>query len=75
MIQGSLLFPINVTLSNGQSLEWNLASLTVQVDELQNKNIFGYALAVFLVGAIIQSIGFAVEFRDSKRPKDSKGQE
>jgi len=67
------IIPINVTLSNGQSLEWNLASLTVQVDELQNKNIFGYALAVFLVGAIIQCIGFAVEFRDSKRPKDSNG--
>jgi len=62
------VIPINVTLSDGQILEWDLASLTTRVDALQEKNLFGYALVVFLIGAVIQCIGFVVAFRESKRP-------
>lgn len=63
------VIPINVTLSNGQTLEWDLASLTTQVNALQNKNIFYYTLVVFLVGAVIQFIGFIIDFRENRRPK------
>jgi len=59
------VIPITVTLSNGQELEWNLASLTTRVAELQNRNLFGYTLIVFLTGVVIQCIGFIVD----KRPK------
>ncbi len=63
------VIPINATLSNGQTMKWNLASLVQKVDELQNKNLFGYRLVVFLIGAVIQCIAFFYQRRERKRPK------
>lgn len=63
------VIPINVLLSNGQTLEWNLASLTAQVDTLRSKNLFGVAAVVFLLGVAIQCAAFIILYRESKRPK------
>jgi len=63
------VIPIDVSLSNGQTLHWSLGSLTTEVDAMQNKNLFAYSLVVFLFGVFIQCIGFVGQYREDKRPK------
>jgi len=67
------VIPINVTLSTGQTLEWELASVTREVDSIRNKSLFWLSLVVFLVGVAIQCIGFAVEMWLSKTENATSG--
>ena len=60
------VIPIKFSLSNGQTLDWDLEFLVTRIDKLQNRNIFCYAIIVFFVGAFIQCIGFVIESRKCK---------
>lgn len=63
------VIPINVTLSNGKTLKWELSSLSNDVDALQNQSLFWLSLVVFFAGVTIQCVGFALDFRESRKQK------
>ena len=63
------VIPIQVEVSNGQTLEWSLESATEEVAKLEKQNLFRYSLVVFFTGALIQCIAFYLERKESRRPK------
>jgi len=51
---------VEVNLSNGQSVPWDINEITFLVNQLKSRNIFKWALLVFFTGVIIQGIGYKV---------------
>ena len=51
---------VEVKLSNGQSVEWDLNEIESMVGGLKTANTFRWALGMFFVGALVQVIGFRI---------------
>lgn len=51
---------VEVKLSNGQSVEWDLNEIERMVANMKSSYTFWWAMAVFLVGVILQIIGFKI---------------
>jgi hypothetical protein len=52
------IVPLKIELSNGQTVDWNWESLDTEVEKLKQQNIFKYATVIFVIGAIVQIVGF-----------------
>ncbi len=57
---------IGIELSDDQKLNWELEPLTILVNELKNKNLFKWAVAIFFSGIVVQVIGFVIDKAASK---------
>lgn len=49
---------VEVKLSNGQSVNWDLNEISDLASQLKSSSLFYWALAIFLFGILIQVIGF-----------------
>ena len=58
--------PIEIHLSNGQTLNWNLDALNTKVVKLKSSHLFVWAIIIFIVGVVIQIIGFSIENKKEK---------
>jgi len=52
--------PVSITLSNGQKVEWNLVKIRQKVQQLKNRSIFAWGVALFVLGLFVQVLGFVV---------------
>jgi hypothetical protein len=57
--------PIVVELSDGQKPEWDLESLEDRVSQLKSTHLFRVAIGIFLLGVVVQVIGFVVDLKSS----------
>jgi len=55
---------VEVKLSNGHIVKWDLNEIEPMVDNLKSPYIFYWALSLFLVGVVIQIIGFKIRKND-----------
>jgi len=62
------IVPLQVDLSNGQKVQWDVRQVEAQVASLKQSRVFDFALALFILGTVIAVIGFLIE-RLSTDPK------
>ncbi|HCP91331.1 MAG TPA: hypothetical protein DIT76_04685 [Spartobacteria bacterium] len=55
------IIPLQVELSNGQKVQWDLKQVEAQVTSLKERRVFDYAAVFFILGTVITIIGFVVE--------------
>ena len=60
---------IMVEMSNGQSGQWDVQFMGKLIEENHRKSILHYSVAVFMLGAILQVLGFWIDRRNT--PIDS----
>jgi hypothetical protein len=53
--------PLQVELSNGQKVQWDLRQVEAQLASLKESRVFDYAVVFFILGTVITIIGFVVE--------------
>ena len=51
---------VDVKLSNGQTVSWDLNEISSMVKDSKSTNTFKWALIIFSIGVLIQIIGFIV---------------
>jgi len=57
--------PVQVLLSNGQTLEWDLESISTVVESMRGGNSLLVSIGIFSLGALIQIAGFVIHrYRD-----------
>jgi hypothetical protein len=62
------VIPVICLLSNGQTIEWDLAGLTDAVEGFRSRSVFIGALILFGIGALIQLVAYMLERRAALRP-------
>jgi hypothetical protein len=53
--------PVEVELSNGQKVRWDLKQIESQLDSLKGNRVFDYTLVFFAVGTVLEIVGFIIE--------------
>ncbi len=54
------VIPVKVFISNGQEINWNLEDLIANIEKFKKQNTFVTSIIIFLIGVIIQIIGFII---------------
>lgn len=57
---------LKVQLSNGQEVAWDLAGIRDEVKRLKETRVFWAAVGIFVVGIIVQCVGFYLENKEEK---------
>jgi len=63
------IVPLEVELSNGQKVRWDLKQVEAQAASLKEIRIFHFSVAFFIVGIIIAAIGFLTDHVGHNRTK------
>jgi len=58
---------VRYTLSNGQTLKWQLSAVQSRIDTLKHKALFRISLWIFIVGIGIQALGFVLQLCEKKK--------
>lgn len=58
--------PVTFSLSNGQSLDWSLDGLIETILALKKGRVFQFSAIVFVVGILIQIVGFIMQVREAR---------
>ena len=53
--------PLTFELSNGKTYDWDIESLTGQINELKKGRLLKMACVIFFVGIVTQIVGFIIE--------------
>jgi hypothetical protein len=53
--------PVEVELSNGQKVQWDLKQIESETAPLKESRIFHFSVAFFILGLIIAAIGFFID--------------
>lgn len=61
--------PIVFELSNGQKLEWQLEHLIESVNKIKADRTFKVASVIFILGVVLQIIGFVSDLRQNKKAR------
>ena len=52
---------MSVELTNGQSSDWDLASLKAEINKLEQKSLLKYSTFVLIAGLILMFLGFLLK--------------
>ena len=58
---------IRITLSNGQSIDYNIKQIVSRVDLLKQKSFLLFGGLLFALGLLLAAIGFKLEMRASQK--------
>jgi len=53
--------PLTFELSNSKTYDWDIESLTGQINELKKGRLLKMAFVIFFVGIVTQIVGFIIE--------------
>lgn len=55
--------PVEIQLTNGQTVKWDMHEIKPLLDNLKSENIFKFAVGIFILGVSIQIIGIILEIK------------
>ena len=55
------VIPIKFELSNGQTIDWDLESMTEEINKLQQKSLFKYSIWILIAGIVLMSLAFFIK--------------
>lgn len=60
--------PVEIQLTNGQTVEWDIHEIMLLVDNLKSKNIFIFAVIIFVFGVVVQITGIILAIKKLGNP-------
>jgi len=60
-LQVNEIVPVEVELSNGQKVQWDLKQIKAQATSLKESRLFHFSVGFFVLGLIIATAGFAID--------------
>jgi hypothetical protein len=55
------VIPVEIELSNGQKVQWDLKQMETQAASLKENRIFHFSVGFFFLGLVIAAIGFFID--------------